>query len=68
MFGLPPREPAGVVNMRPLNWVMVRMVVTGSPVNPGSQVGSKCRPSSERSTSGPGPRAGDQVVTNRAGG
>src|SRR5205085_7360301 len=67
-FGLPPREPAGVVKRRPLNGVRVRMVVTGSPVRPGSHVGSKWRPSSERSTSGPGPRAGDQVDTKRAGG
>ena len=61
MFGLPPREPAGVVNRRPLNGIMVRIVVTGSPASPGSQVGSKWRPSSVRSMSGPGPRAGDHV-------
>src|SRR5690606_16083257 len=66
-LGLPPREPAGVVYMRPLKLTMVRMVVTGRPIRPGSQDGVKFSPSSLRSSSGPGPLAGDQVLTNRLG-
>jgi hypothetical protein len=53
--------------MRPLKGTMVRMVVTGRPPRPGSQVGSKWRPSVERRMLGPGPRAGDQVLTNSSG-
>jgi hypothetical protein len=67
MFWLPPREPAGGREEAPLNDTRERIVVTGRPTSPGSQVVSKRRPSSLRMMIGPGPRAGDQVQTYSVG-
>ena len=56
-----------MVYRRFLNGTIERIVVTGRPTSPGSQVTSKLRPSSVAMITGPGPRAGDQVLMNSFG-